>query len=330
VRELDAPLNPEDASQGTRKVPFARELWVERDDYRDDPPKDWFRLAPGREVRLRYACLVTCREVIRDAGGEPIELRCTWDAHSWGGTSPDGRTVRGTLHWVSAAHAVTAEVRLYDRLFGSELPGSDENKSFLDEVNRDSFFRIADAKLEPSLAAANVGSRVQFERLGYFVVDSDSAPGKLVWNRIVTLKDTWAKIEAKAAKGGAPARAPAPKPAPPPPPAPTAEAEIGIDDVKKVDLRVGLVKSAETVEKADKLLRLQVDVGEGRLRQILAGIRADYPDPSVLVGKKVVVVANLKPRQMKFGVSEGMILAAPHAIATFDEGAGTRPGDRIV
>ena len=337
VRELEAPLHPEDAALGSRKLPFGRELYIERDDFREDPPKDWFRLAPGREVRLRYAGLVRCTDVKKDASGEVIELRCTFDPASWGGASPDGRVVRGTLHWVSAAHAIPAEVRLYDRLFAVENPGSIEGKSFLEELNPHSLERLTSCLLEPSLASVQPGARYQFERLGYFCVDRESAPGKLVWNRTVTLKDTWAKIEAKGGKKAPAAAKPAkpvaqakPAPAPVPPPA-----EIGIEDFQKVDLRVGIVRQAETVEEAKKLIRLQVDLGEGRLRQIFAGLRAFYPDPAVLVGKRVIVVANLKPRQMKFGVSEGMIVAAgggerPHRVATFDAaGDAPEPGDRI-
>jgi glutaminyl-tRNA synthetase len=341
VRQLEAPLHPEDPSQGTRKVPFSRVVYVDHDDFRQDPPKDWFRLAPGREVRLRYACLITCNEVIKDAAGEVVELRCSWDPGSWGGSAPDGRSVRGTLHWVSAAHAVAAEVRLYDRLFAVENPGTTEGKSFVDEMNPTSLERLSGALMEPYLAGAAVGARVQFERLGYFCVDRESTPGKLVWNRTVTLKDGWAKIEAKAGGAGKPAQLKAAKPksasaaaskqptvAPPP-------AEITIDDLGRVDLRVGIVREAAHVPEAQKLIRVMVDLGEGRLRQIFAGLRASYPNPSVLVGKRVAVVANLKPRQMKFGLSEGMILAAgggdrPHLVVTFDDGdAAPQPGDKI-
>jgi glutaminyl-tRNA synthetase len=338
VRELEAPLHPEDPAQGTRKVPFSRTLYVEREDFREDPPKDWFRLAPGREVRLRYACLVRCTDVVKDASGEVVELRCTWDPQSWGGNAPDGRTVRGTLHWVSAAHAVPAEVRLYDRLFSVENPGTTEGKSFLDEVNPESLVRVTTAQMEPYLGKAAAGDRVQFERLGYFCADIESAPGKVIWNRTVTLKDGWARIEAKSA---APAPAPAkpkaePKPkakaaaAPTPPPA-----EISIDDLGRVDLRVGIVREAAHVPEAQKLIKLMVDLGEGRLRQIFTGLRQYYPDPAVLVGKRVAVVANLAPRQMKFGLSEGMILAGgggdrPHRIVTFADGPDApQPGDKI-
>jgi methionine--tRNA ligase beta chain len=323
-------------------VPFSRVVYVDRDDFREDPPKDWFRLAPGREVRLRYACLIKCNEVVKDAGGEVVELRCSWDPASWGGSAPDGRTVRGTLHWVSAAHAVPAEVRLYDRLFAVENPGTTEGKSFVEEMNPTSLERLPGALMEPYLAKAPVGSRYQFERVGYFCVDPESAPGKLVWNRTVSLKDGWAKIEAKASGSGGKASPAKPDPskaastgavkqsAPAAPPA-----EIGLDDLGRVDLRVGIVREAAHVPEAQKLIRLMVDLGEGRLRQIFTGLRASYPDAAVLVGRRVAVVANLKPRQMKFGLSEGMILGAgggdrPHLVATFDDGdTAPQPGDKI-
>ncbi|MFI5290351.1 MAG: glutamine--tRNA ligase, partial [Polyangia bacterium] len=328
TREIDAPLSPDDASFGTRKVPFSRVLYIERDDFREDPPKEWFRLAPGREVRLRYACLFKCTEVKKDARGEVVELRGTWDEGSWGGTSPDGRTVRGTLHWVSAAHAIPAEVRLYDRLFSVENPGTEEGKSFLDELNPRSLETLTDCRLEPHLASAEVGARVQLERLGYFCVDRDSAPGRLCLNRTVTLKDSWAKIEKKlppppAKKSEKPEKK-EPKLKPQPEAAP---GEIEIGDFAKLDLRVGLVREAALVEGADKLIRVMVDLGEGRVRQIFAGLRASYPDPSVLVGSRVIVIANLKPRQMKFGLSEGMILAAGHKALSADP--STAPGDKI-
>jgi glutaminyl-tRNA synthetase len=326
VRQIDAPLHPEE-DRGTRKVPFSRELYIERDDYREDPPKDWFRLAPGREVRLRYAGLVTCREAIKNEKGEVVELRCTMDLDSEGGNPKDGRTVKGTLHWVSAAHAISREVRLYDRLFNVEAPGTTEGRSFLEEVNPNSLERITDAKLEPFLESALPSSRWQFERLGYFSVDPAGG-----FNRTVTLKDTWAKIEKKQQTPQKKAEEKKPekkvekkKEAPPPP------SEIGIEEFQKIDLRVGLVKSAEIVPEANKLLKLEVDLGEGRLRQIFAGLRAFYPDPAVLVGKNVIVVANLKPRQMKFGLSEGMVLAAggedrPHLALSVE---AAKPGDKV-
>jgi methionine--tRNA ligase beta chain len=230
---------------------------------------------------------------------------------------------------------LAAEVRLYDRLFATEAPGTTEGKSFRDELNPQSLETVREARLEPALANYAAGARVQFERLGYFCADSDSAPGRPVWNRTVTLKDTWAKIEAKA-KSPKPAGKKAPNiPAPTEKSAPLPE--IDIESFAKVDLRVGLVRAAETVEEAKKLIRLQVDLGEGRTRQIFAGLRAYYPDPAVLVGQRVIVVANLKPRQMKFGLSEGMILAAggppdsgrPYRVATFDDDGGPAPGDKI-
>jgi glutaminyl-tRNA synthetase len=194
--ELDAPLHPEDESAGTRKVPFCRELYIERDDFMQDPPKKWFRLAPGREVRLRYACLLTCREAIVDAAGNVVELRCTWDPKSRGGRSPDGRKVRGTSHWVSARHAVDAEVRLYDRLFTEENP-IDDSGDFKSRLNPDSLKVVHGCKLEPHLRGAEPGTRVQFERLGYFCVDPDSTAEAPVWNRTITLRDSWAKIAKK-------------------------------------------------------------------------------------------------------------------------------------
>ncbi len=200
VEEFDAQYFPDDASRGSRKVPFSRVLYVERDDFREEAPKKWFRLAPGREVRLRYACLLTCKEVVKDPNtGEVVELRCEWDPESRGGTSPDGRKVRGTLHWVSAEHAVDAEVRLYDRLFSAENPlDVAEGEDWKDGINPDSLETRTHCKLEPSLAGAEPGSRYQFERLGYFCVDSeDSSPERPVFNRTIALRDSWAKIEKK-------------------------------------------------------------------------------------------------------------------------------------
>ena len=202
VDELECPYFPDEPERGTRKVPFSRELYVERDDFREEAPKKWFRLAPGKEVRLRYACLVTCNEVIKDAQGEVVELRCTWDPESRGGNAPDGRKVRGTIHWVSAAHALDAEARLYDRLFTVENPmDAEEGKDFKDYLNPGSLERLEGCRLEPSLASAATGERYQLERLGYFCVDPDSAPGRPVLNRTVPLRDSWAKIEAKLQTG---------------------------------------------------------------------------------------------------------------------------------
>jgi glutaminyl-tRNA synthetase len=193
--ELDAVNNPEDAGAGSRKVPFSRELFIEREDFMEDPPKKFFRLAPGREVRLRYAYFITCREVVKNADGEIIELRCTYDPETRGGDAPDGRKVKATLHWVSATHAVDAVVRLYDRLFQSADPGAGGN--FLDDINPDSLEVVAQARLEPGLAGLPVGATVQLERLGYFCVDRDSTPDRRVFNRTITLRDTWAKVQSR-------------------------------------------------------------------------------------------------------------------------------------
>jgi glutaminyl-tRNA synthetase len=197
VEELDAINNPEDLSMGTRKVPFSRVLYIERDDFREDPPRRFYRLAPGREVRLRYAYFVTCTDVVKDQeSGEVIELHCTHDPATRGGDAPDGRKVRGTLHWVSAAHALKAEVRLYDRLFGRPDPlDLEEDVDFVSSLNPDSLRVLTECYVEPSLAGAAPGSRCQFERKGYFCVDPDSTAERLVFNQTVPLRDTWAKIE---------------------------------------------------------------------------------------------------------------------------------------
>ncbi len=191
--ELKAINNPEDPDAGTRMVPFGQELFIERDDFMEDPPKKFFRLAPGREVRLRYAYFITCNEVVKDDDGEIVELRCTYDPATKGGDAPDGRKVKATLHWVSAADSVAAEVRLYDHLFEVENPGADGD--FIDDLNPSSLEILTDCRLEPSLVALVPGDRVQFERLGYFAPDADSSPGRPVFNRIVTLRDTWARVK---------------------------------------------------------------------------------------------------------------------------------------
>jgi glutaminyl-tRNA synthetase len=196
IEEMDVVNNPEDTSAGTRKVPFSRELYIERDDFMEDPPKKFFRLAPGREVRLRNAYLVTCTGVEKNEAGEVVGLRCTYDPATRGGDAPDGRKVKATLHWVSAGHAVGAEVRLYDRLFTAENPGAGDT-DFLTQLNPASLEVLRDCRLEPSLASATPGTRVQFERLGYFCVDPDSTAGRPVFNRTVSLKDSWAKLKDK-------------------------------------------------------------------------------------------------------------------------------------
>jgi glutaminyl-tRNA synthetase len=197
VEELDAINNPEDPEMGTRKIPFSRELYIEQDDFMEEPPKKFFRLAPGREVRLRYAYFITCVDVVKDpATGDVIELHCTYDPQTRGGDAPDGRRVKGTLHWVSASHAVTAEVRLYEHLFLKENPNEvEDGKEFTDFINPNSLKKLTNCMVEPGLSASKPGDRFQFERLGYFCVDAkDSAEGSLVFNRTVTLRDTWAKI----------------------------------------------------------------------------------------------------------------------------------------
>ena len=199
VEDLEAVNNPEDAAAGTRKVPFSRVLYIEREDFMEEPPKKFFRLAPGREVRLRYAYFVTCTGVVKDpATGEVVELHCTYDPATRGGDAPDGRKVKATLHWVSAAHALEAEVRLYDHLFAKPDPDDvPEGQDWTANLNPKSLEVLSGCRVEPGLAGAAPGTRVQFERLGYFCVDPDSAPGRLVFNRTVTLKDAWAKIQRK-------------------------------------------------------------------------------------------------------------------------------------
>jgi len=191
---VEVPNNPEDPSAGTRSVPFGRELWIERDDFIEVPPPKFFRLAPGREVRLRAAYFVTCNEVVKDAEGRVVELRCTYDPQTRGGDAPDGRRPKATLHWLSAGHAVPAEVRLYDHLFGRPDPGAG-GRDLIEDLNPQSETVLTAAFVEPSLADAPIGEAVQFERLGYFTPDPDSAPGRLVFDRSITLKDTWAKVQ---------------------------------------------------------------------------------------------------------------------------------------
>jgi glutaminyl-tRNA synthetase len=201
VEQVEVPNNPEDPSAGKRQVPFSRELYIEREDFMEVPPKKFFRLAPGREVRLRGAYFITCREVLKNDQAEVIELRCTYDPATRGGSSPDNRRVQATLHWVSREHAVPVEVRVYDRLFSVEDPEAVVNgKTFLDNTNPNSLEVLRGCQAEPSLAGAAVGSRFQFERLGYFCVDADSRPGAMVFNRTVSLRDTWAKIAQKQAR----------------------------------------------------------------------------------------------------------------------------------
>jgi glutaminyl-tRNA synthetase len=201
VEELEAVNNPEDESMGKRRVPFSKVLYIEQDDFREDPPKQYFRLAPGREVRLRYGYFITCKEAVKDADGRVVELRCTYDPATRGGNAPDGRKVKSTIHWVSAAHSANAEVRLYDNLFAKENPNEvEEGQDFTANLNPNSLEVLTGCKVEPSLRDAAAGARYQFERIGYFSVDPDSSSGKLVFNRTIGLRDTWSKIERREKK----------------------------------------------------------------------------------------------------------------------------------
>jgi glutaminyl-tRNA synthetase len=198
IEHLQLPNNPEDPAAGTRDVEFSRELYIEQDDFREVAPPKFFRLSPGREVRLRGGYFITCNNVVKDAAGNVVEVHCTYDPATRSGNAPDGRKIKGTIHWVSAAHAVDAEVRIYDSLFTKPNPGEvEEGRDFTANLNPNSLEVLTGCKLEPSLAGAKVGGRYQFERLGYFCVDPDSASGKPVFNRTISLKDTWAKIEKK-------------------------------------------------------------------------------------------------------------------------------------
>jgi glutaminyl-tRNA synthetase len=202
VEQLDAVNNPEDPSAGVRQVPFSRELYIEREDFMEDPPRKFFRLSPGREVRLRYAYFITCTSAVKDDDGNITELHCTYDPATRGGDSPDGRKVKATLHWVSEAHTLDAEIRLYDHLFTKENPSDvGEDEDWLDGVNPDSMEVLQGCKVEPSLTGATVGTRIQFERQGYFCVDQDTTEDKLVFNRTLSLRDTWAKIQKQQKSG---------------------------------------------------------------------------------------------------------------------------------
>jgi glutaminyl-tRNA synthetase len=196
TEQLEALNNPDDPAAGKRMVPFGREIYVERDDFMENPPKQFFRLAPGREVRLRYAYFLTCREAIKDASGEVVELRCTYDPATKGGNAPDGRKVKATIHWVSVADSVPAEIRLYNPLFTRPNPGSASNGDFFADLNPNSLEVLTGSRVEPALAGANNEEAVQFERQGYFCRDADSKPGALVFNRTIGLRDTWAKVQA--------------------------------------------------------------------------------------------------------------------------------------
>ena len=201
VEQMEAVNNPEDASAGTRQVPFSKVIYIEQEDFREDPPKQYYRLSPGREVRLRYAYFITCTGVVKNEKGEVVEVHCTYDPATRGGNAPDNRRVKSTIHWVSAAHAIDAEARLYDNLFACENPNEvPEGQEFTVNLNPHSLEVLPACKVEPSLAGALPGARYQFERLGYFCADPDTTPGHPVFNRTATLRDTWAKIEKRAAK----------------------------------------------------------------------------------------------------------------------------------
>ena len=192
VEELEAVNNPEDPAMGSRSLSFSKVLYIEQDDFREIPPRKYFRLSPGAEVRLRYAYIIKCIDVVKNASGEIVEVRCTYDPETKSGSTQSARKVKGTIHWVSAAHAINAEVSLYDRLFSAEYPDSETWK---ESINPNSLEVLHSCKIEPSLAKASQQDRFQFERLGYFALDNDSQDGALVFNRAVTLRDTWAKIE---------------------------------------------------------------------------------------------------------------------------------------
>ena len=309
IEWLEAVNNPEDPAAGTRKLPFGRELYIDRDDFREVPPPKYYRLAPGAEVRLRWGYFITCQEVVKDANGNIVELRCTYDPQTKGGNAPDGRKVKGTIQWVEATNAIDAEIRQYDRLFTKEDPDDLEEgqEDFLANLNPDSLHILHNCKLEPALGKLTPETRVQLERVGYFCADRyDYSPEHPVFNLTVSLKDSWAKIEKKEE----PAKA-APK-AEKKTEKKTAEqpvnvAVIGVEDFAKLQLKVAKVLEAERIENADKLLKLQVDCGEKR--QIVAGVAAYYK-PEEIVGKLIVMVVNLKPAVIRGIESNGMLLAA--------------------
>ncbi|HOO55661.1 MAG TPA: glutamine--tRNA ligase/YqeY domain fusion protein [bacterium] len=325
--ELDAINNPEDPDAGIRKVPFSKVIYIEREDFMEDPPKKFYRLAPGREVRLRYAYFVTCTGVVKDEKtGEITELRCTYDPETRGGDAPDGRKVKTTLHWVSADHAVDAEVRLYDRLFTKQNPyETEENGTWLDNLSEDSLKILKNCKVEPALREVKPFERYQFERKGYFCVDPDTGEGNPVFNRTVTLRDMWVKIQQKEnvdkpveKKSGNKKDVPG-----------LMKSPITADDFSKLDLRVGRVVSAERIEKSEKMLKLSVDIGIEK-RQIVAGIAKQY-SPDEITGKQVLVVVNLEPKTLMGIESRGMLLAAVsgHELSVLTFGGDLQPGSRV-
>ena len=300
---LEAVNNPEAPESGTRKVAFSRELFIEQDDFMETPPPKYYRLAPGQEVRLRWAYIVKCVSVVKNADGSIAEIHCTYDPETKGGNPADGRKVKGTIHWVDAATSIKSEVRLYDRLFAVEFPEDvEEGHDFIESLNPHSCDILSDCRLEPGLASLPPETRVQFERLGYFCTDRyDHKPESPVFNRTVGLKDSWAKIEKK--------DKPAPAPQAKEKAAPALEnvAIVDIEDFAKIHLATAKVLAAESIPNTDKLLKLKVDCnGE---RQIVAGI-AKYYKPEELIGKVIVIVENLKPAVLCGVESCGMLLAA--------------------
>ncbi|MBR5078758.1 MAG: glutamine--tRNA ligase/YqeY domain fusion protein [Victivallales bacterium] len=309
IEWLEAVNNPEDPAAGTRKLPFGRELYIDRDDFREVPPPKYYRLAPGAEVRLRWGYFITCQEVVKDANGNIVELRCTYDPQTKGGNAPDGRKVKGTIQWVEASNAIDAEIRQYDRLFTKEDPDDLEEgqEDFLANLNPDSLHILHNCKLEPALGKVTPETRVQLERVGYFCADRyDYSPEHPVFNLTVSLKDSWAKIEKKE-EPAKPAPKAEKKAEKKPAEQPVNVAVIGVEDFAKLQLKVSKVLEAERVENADKLLKLQVDCGEKR--QIVAGVAAYYK-PEEIVGKLIVMVVNLKPAVIRGIESNGMLLAA--------------------
>ena len=314
--EVELQNHPESPALGTRTLRFGRELYIEREDFEESPPKDYYRLRPGGEVRLRGAYLVRCVGVRRGADGTIEAVECEYDPATRGGMAPDGRKVRGTIHWIAAATARRAEVRLFERLFTAEHPGEGHEGDFpfLADLNPHSLDICREALIEPSLAAAAKGERCQLERLGYFCVDAQSTAEVPVLNRIITLKDSFQK-GAKTHKPMTTPKPPEPQAAAPKPAAPPAAptvgppAEIGIEDFAKVSLRAGRLLAVEPMPGSEKLLKLSVDLGEESPRTILSGI-AKHFTPAELLGRRVTIVANLKPRRMMGLLSQGMLLTA--------------------
>ena len=304
VDMLEAVNNPENPDAGTRKVTFGREIFIEQDDFMETPPPKYYRLAPGQEVRLRWAYIIKCTDVIKNADGSIKEIHCTYDPETKGGNPTDGRKIKGTIHWVNAADSISAEVRLYDRLFTKEFPEDvEEGHDFIESINPASCEIIRDCRLEPALATLPPETRVQFERLGYFCTDRyDHKPGTPVFNRTVGLKDSWAKIEKKADNAAKPAAKPAPAEK-----APENVALIDIADFAKLQLVTAKILEAEAIPNTDKLLKLKVNCGGER--QIVAGI-AKFYKPEELPGKTIVIVKNLQPATLCGVESFGMLLAA--------------------